>query len=184
MSKEVDYQKELNAAQLKAVQSIQGAYLVIAGAGSGKTRVLVHRVAYLVERGVDPREILLLTFTRRAAEEMLKRAALLLDDRCSRVSGGTFHSFANSILRKYAGTLGLSPRFTILDESDAQDTINLIRTQLGFNRTEKRFPRKRAILEVISKSINKSEKLEDVLYDEYPQFMEYGEEIKRIHGEY
>jgi len=184
MSKKIDYKNELNPAQLKAVESINGAYLVIAGAGSGKTRVLVHRVAYLVEQGIHPDAILLLTFTRRAAEEMLKRAALLLDERCSHVSGGTFHSFANGILRRYAKLLGLSSNFTILDQSDAEDTINLIRTRLGFNKLEKRFPRKHAILEVISKSVNKSEKLEDVLYDEYPQFIEFSSEIKQIQTEY
>jgi len=184
MQKKIDYKNELNPAQLEAVESVDGAYLVIAGAGSGKTRVLVHRVAYLVEKGVHPDEILLLTFTRRAAEEMLKRATLLLDERCSRVSGGTFHSFANLTLRKYAKALGLKSSFTILDESDAEDTINLIRTQMGFNKGEKRFPRKRAILEVISKSINKSADLEDVLYDEYPQFMEFLDEIKKIREAY
>ena len=184
MSKKIDYKNELNPAQLEAVESIEGAYLVIAGAGSGKTRVLVHRVAYLVEKGVRPDEILLLTFTRRAAEEMLKRASLLLDERCAKVSGGTFHSFANAILRRYASVLGLANNFTILDSPDAQDTINLLRTQLGFNKGEKRFPRKKAILEVISESINKSQKLDDVLYDEYPQFMEFSEDIKKIRDEY
>jgi len=182
--KKIDYKNELNPAQLEAVESIDGAYLVIAGAGSGKTRVLVHRVAYLVEKGVKPDEILLLTFTRRASEEMLRRASLLLDERCSRVSGGTFHSFANATLRRYAKALGLANNFSILDEPDAEDTINLIRTQMGFNKSEKRFPRKKAILEVISKSVNKSEKLEDVLYDEYPQFLEFSEEIKQIREEY
>ncbi|MDD5409408.1 MAG: UvrD-helicase domain-containing protein, partial [Candidatus Omnitrophica bacterium] len=97
----IDYRRELNCAQLKAVESIDGPHLVIAGAGSGKTRVLVHRVAYLVEKGVRPEQILLLTFTRRSAEEMLRRASLLLDERCKHVSGGTFHSFANMVLRKY-----------------------------------------------------------------------------------
>jgi DNA helicase-2/ATP-dependent DNA helicase PcrA len=184
MHKKIDYKNELNSAQLQAVESTDGAYLVIAGAGSGKTRVLVHRVAYLVEKGVRPDEILLLTFTRRAAEQMLQRATLLLDERCSRVSGGTFHSFANITLRRYAKVLSLPNNFTILDESDAQDTVNLIRTQLGFNKTEKRFPRKKAILEVISKAVNKSEKFEDVLYDEYPQFMEFAEELKKIRDEY
>lgn len=182
--KKIDYKNELNPAQLAAVESVDGAYLVIAGAGSGKTRVLVHRVAYLVEKGVRPDQILLLTFTRRASTEMLRRASLLLDERCSRVSGGTFHSFANATLRRYAKALGLANNFSILDESDAEDTINLIRTQLGFNKSEKRFPRKKAILEVISKSVNKSEKLEDVLYDEYPQFLEFSEEIKKIRSEY
>ena len=90
MSKIIDYQKELNPAQLEAVRSTEGPYLVIAGAGSGKTRVLVHRTAYLVERSVRPEEILLLTFTRKASQEMLKRASLILDERCERVSGGRF----------------------------------------------------------------------------------------------
>ncbi|MDD5465631.1 MAG: ATP-dependent helicase [Candidatus Omnitrophica bacterium] len=182
--KKIDYHKELNPAQLKAVESIYGPHLVIAGAGSGKTRVLVHRVAYLVEQGIRPEHILLLTFTRRAAEEMLRRASMLLDERCKNVSGGTFHSFANMILRKYARFLGLNNNFTILDQADAEDAVNLVRTQLGFHKSEKRFPRKHAILEVISKSVNKSEDIGDVLYDEYPQFMEFDQEIKKIGDEY
>lgn len=182
--KKINYHQELNPAQLKAVESIHGPHLVIAGAGSGKTRVLVHRVAYLVEQGIKPEHILLLTFTRRASEEMLRRACILLDERCKSVSGGTFHSFANMILRKYAKLLELSNNFTILDTADAQDAINLVRTQLGFHKSEKRFPRKRTILEAISKSVNKSEDIADVLYDEYPQFMELTEEIKKIRTEY
>jgi DNA helicase-2/ATP-dependent DNA helicase PcrA len=184
MNNKIDYKNELNKAQLEAVESINGPYLVIAGAGSGKTRVLVHRVAYLVEQGVRPDQILLLTFTRRAAEEMLRRATLLLDERCKKISGGTFHSFANMILRKYAKLLEISNNFTILDQADAQDAVNLVRTQLGYHKSEKRFPRKHAILEVISKSVNKSQEIADVLYDEYPQFMEFSEEIKKIRTEY
>ena len=184
MNKKIDYKNELNKAQLEAVESVNGPYLVIAGAGSGKTRVLVHRVAYLVEQGVKPEQILLLTFTRRAAEEMLRRASLLLDERCKKISGGTFHSFANMILRKYAKLLELNNNFTILDQADAEDAVNLVRTQLGYHKSEKRFPRKHAILEVISKSVNKSEEIADVLYDEYPQFMEFTEEIKKIRQEY
>ena len=182
--KTFSYKNELNPAQLEAVESINGPYLVIAGAGSGKTRVLVHRVAYLVEQGVSPEQILLLTFTRRAAEEMLRRASLLLDERCKKISGGTFHSFANMILRKYAKLLEISNNFTILDQADAEDAVNLVRAQLGYHKSEKRFPRKHAILEVISKSVNKSEDITDVLYDEYPQFMEFSEEIKKIRHEY
>jgi DNA helicase-2/ATP-dependent DNA helicase PcrA len=184
MNKKIDYKNELNPAQLEAVESINGPYLVIAGAGSGKTRVLVHRVAYLVEKGVNPQQILLLTFTRRSAEEMLRRASLLLDVRCQHVSGGTFHSFANMVLRKYAQLLGISNNFTILDRADAEDAVNLVRTQLGFHKSEKRFPRKHAILEVISKSVNKSEDIGDVLYDEYPQFIEFIDQIKKIRDEY
>jgi DNA helicase II / ATP-dependent DNA helicase PcrA len=180
----IDYRQELNPAQLKAVESIHGPHLVIAGAGSGKTRVLVHRVAYLVEQGVAPEQILLLTFTRRSAEEMLRRASLLLDERCKNVAGGTFHSFANMILRKYAKLLEINNNFTILDQADAEDAVNLVRTQLGFHKSEKRFPRKHAILEVISKSVNKSEDITDVLYDEYPQFIEFSKDIKKIRDEY
>ncbi len=182
--KKIDYRRELNPAQLSAVESVGGPHLVIAGAGSGKTRVLVHRVAFLVEQGIAPEQILLLTFTRRAAEEMLRRASVLLDERCRHVSGGTFHSFANQILRKYAKLLEISNNFTILDQSDSQDAINLIRTRLNFHKSEKRFPRKQAILEVISKSVNKSASLAEVLEEEYPQFLEFTEEIKKIRDEY
>ncbi|MBI3008084.1 MAG: ATP-dependent helicase [Candidatus Omnitrophica bacterium] len=184
MLKNIDYKKELNPAQFQAVQSTDGQYLVIAGAGSGKTRVLVYRVAYLVEKGIMPDEILLLTFTRKAAEEMLRRASSLLDERCQKVSGGTFHSFANTVLRKYAGLLGVSNNFTILDRSDSEDAINLIRTKMGFNKTDKRFPRKRAIAQAISISVNKSAPIEKVLDDEYPQFIEWSDNIKRINDEY
>ncbi len=180
----IDYSKELNPAQLEAVYSIQGPHLVIAGAGSGKTRVLVYRVAYLVEKGINPEDILLLTFTRKASEEMLRRASLLLDSRCSRVSGGTFHSFANMILRKYARMVHLSNAFTILDRSDAEDTLNIIRAKLGYNKSERRFPRKGALLDIISKSVNKSENIERILYSEYPQFIEWSDEIKKIYEEY
>lgn len=184
MNKNIDYKSELNPRQLDAVQSTEGPHLVIAGAGSGKTRTLTYRVAYLVEKGVAPDNILLLTFTRKAAQEMLRRAILLLDNRCSRVSGGTFHSFANMVLRKYAHILGISPGFTILDETDSEDTLNLVRTQLGFNRTEKRFPRKSALRDVISKSINKSADIGAILEGEYPHFIEWEAEIKKINQQY
>jgi DNA helicase-2/ATP-dependent DNA helicase PcrA len=95
----LDLRKELNDAQYQAATAIEGALLIIAGAGTGKTRTLVYRVAHLIDQGFDPRSILLLTFTRRAAEEMLRRASLLIDGRCDQVAGGTFHSFANLILR-------------------------------------------------------------------------------------
>jgi len=153
----IDYKKELNPAQLKAVESTEGPYLVIAGAGSGKTRTLVYRVAYLVEKGIKPDRILLLTFTRKASEEMLRRAAKLLDNRCERVAGGTFHSFANMVLRKYAKLVEYPNNFTIMDESDAEDAVNIVRAKLGFDHLEKHFPRKGALLDVISKSVNKSD---------------------------
>lgn len=184
MKRTIDYGKELNPSQVEAVRSTEGPHLVIAGAGSGKTRVLVYRVAYLVEKGVNPQEILLLTFTRKAAEEMLRRASLILDERCNKVSGGTFHSFASSVLRRYAKVMNISHNFTILDRSDSEDTVNLIRTKLGFHKSGKRFPRKAALVDIISKSINKSESIEKVLDDEYPQFIEWEVQIQKIKSEY
>ena len=103
----LDYRKELNDAQYQAATTVEGPLLIIAGAGTGKTRTLVYRVAHLIDIGVDPRSILLLTFTRRAAEEMLRRASLLIDSRCNQVAGGTFHSFANQVLRRYGNVIGL-----------------------------------------------------------------------------
>ncbi len=180
----IDYQKELNSCQLEAVRSTEGPYLVIAGAGSGKTRTLTYRVAYLVEQGVRPEEILLLTFTRRAAQEMLFRASELLDARCARISGGTFHSFANLILRKYAHFLGIRSYFTILDQADAEDAISQAKIRIGLDKTDKRFPKKNALLAVISKSVNKCLDLERVLYEDYPNFLEWAPQLRKIRDEY
>ena len=114
----INYKEQLNPAQYEAVSSADGAYLVIAGAGSGKTRTLVYRVARLTEMGNDPTSILLLTFTRKAAKEMMDRASILLDNRCSKINGGTFHSFANLTLRKYAKAVNLDNGFSVLSESN------------------------------------------------------------------
>lgn len=138
----INYKNELNPAQYEAVSATEGAYLIIAGAGTGKTRTLVFRVAHLIEMGYEPQSILLLTFTRKAANEMMNRAALLLDNRCSKIVGGTFHSFANMILRKYSKAVGLESSFTILDQSDSEDVINFIRAQARFTAKERRFPKK------------------------------------------
>lgn len=124
MSSKIQYEKVLNKAQLSAVTAPDGPILVIAGAGSGKTRALVYRVAWLVERGVPPGEILLLTFTRKAAKEMLERAAKLTDTRCREVSGGTFHSLAQHVLRGEAKRVGFSPSFTIMDRSDMEEAAH------------------------------------------------------------
>src|SRR3989339_1560394 len=129
----INYQNALNPAQFEAASALDGAYLIIAGAGTGKTRTLVYRVARLVELGYDPKSILLLTFTRKAANEMMNRASILLDNRCSKINGGTFHSFANLTLRKYSKAAGLDNGFTILDQSDSEDVINLIRGQLNLS---------------------------------------------------
>ncbi len=177
---QINYQQELNDAQLEAVTSVDGPQLVIAGAGTGKTRTIVYRVAYLVELGVKPQHILLLTFTRKAAHEMLRRASLLLDSRCERVSGGTFHSFANGILRKYAGFIGYDPSFTILDQGDAEDTINLIRTRMKYDSRDFRFPRKETLLDIHSKVVNTHTSLHDLLLKDYSHYFEIENEIESL----
>ena len=141
----LDYRKELNDAQYEAATAVEGPLLIIAGAGTGKTRTLVYRVAHLIDQGIDPRSILLLTFTRRAAEEMIRRASLLIDSRCSQVSGGTFHSFANFVLRVHGRHVDLAPSFTIMDRPDSEDVIQTIRSEMGLNTKEKRFPRKQTV---------------------------------------
>jgi len=180
----INYEAELNKAQLEAVTTKNGPVLVIAGAGTGKTKTLVYRAARLVEEKINPENILLLTFTKKAALNMLKRASAILDERCSKISGGTFHSFASSLLRRYARFIGFSENFVIIDENDAENAIGIIRAKLGFNKTEKRFPSKHTIAEVISKSVNKNISIEHVLNSDYPHFIDNVEEIKLIQIEY
>ncbi len=182
----IDYEKELNPAQLEAVKQKEGAILVIAGAGSGKTKTLTYRVARLIEDGVNPNNILLLTFTKKAAQEMLSRASIVLDSRCEQVAGGTFHSFANIILRKYSSFLELQNNFTITDRTDCEDIINHLRTKV-INKQEKRFPKKHTILDIYSKAINKNIPSQEIIEKEYKQFEHATErinEIIRLYNEY
>jgi DNA helicase-2/ATP-dependent DNA helicase PcrA len=180
----IPYKKALNPAQYEAVTTLNGPLLVIAGAGSGKTRTLTYRVARLVEEGVSPPAILLLTFTRKAAQEMLRRAALLLDHRCERVAGGTFHSFANLILRRYAKKLGFESGFSILDRTDSEDVINLVRTRMGLNLKERRFPRKRTVATIFSKAVNKAIPIEEVVLEDYPHFLKDTMDLLHLHEAY
>jgi DNA helicase-2/ATP-dependent DNA helicase PcrA len=181
---QIDYKNELNAAQHNAVTSLNGPHLVIAGAGTGKTRAIVYRVAYLVELGVKPEHILLLTFTRKASQEMLRRASILLDYRCEKVAGGTFHSFANNVLRKYGNLLGYDRNFTILDQGDAQDVLNLIRTRLKLDTRTRRFPRKETIYDLYSRSLNTVTTLLDLLSTDYPHYLEDVNDIQKVHTLY
>jgi len=167
----VDYEQELNEAQLKAVTTTEGPLLIVAGAGTGKTRTLVYRVARLVEIGAKPESILLLTFTRRAAASMLARAAALADARCQRVSGGTFHSLGHSVLRKFADEAGVAKNFTVLDQSDTEDLIDLLRRQIRLTKAQ-HFPRKRTIAAMFSMMVNKVLSLKQVLNQQYPQFVD------------
>ena len=180
----IDYQAELNPQQYEAATAPTGPVLVIAGAGTGKTRTLVYRVAYLVETGVPPEQIALLTFTRRASREMLTRATSLLDGRCARVQGGTFHSFCLGILRRHAPKLGYPHGFSILDSSDASDVLDVIRTARGLHKSEKRFPRKRTLQSIISASANRETPVEDVIAAQYPQFAPYVEAIQELQRAY
>lgn len=179
-----DYAQELNSQQLAAVDVVEGPALVIAGAGSGKTRVLVYRVARLIDQGIDPASILLLTFTRKSAQEMLGRVGLLIGPQSERVTGGTFHSVANALLRRYGRVIGLDPGFTILDRGDSEELVNLTRAQIGLGDAGKRFPRKRTIADVFSKCANTLQSLEDVLLKEYAHFGDYLSELTDLQKAY
>src|SRR5512135_3359850 len=127
----IDFSRTLNPSQSQAVTSIDGPFLVIAGAGSGKTRVIEYRVLNLIRNKVSPNSILLLTFTRKASREMLSRASKH-DPQCKNVQGGTFHSFAYKILRRYAKAIGFPDAFIVLDESDAEEAIHRCAAKMGF----------------------------------------------------
>ncbi|MDH5625162.1 MAG: ATP-dependent helicase [Nitrospira sp.] len=180
----IDYAAALNSQQLAAVSAGEGPSLVIAGAGSGKTRTLVYRVAYLIDSGIDPSNILLLTFTRKSAQEMLARAGDLIGARSQRVCGGTFHSVANMLLRRYGRSIGVEPGFTILDRGDAEDLIALCRAQLGLNEKDKRFPRKGTVMEMISKSANTLRSLDDILLEEFSHFADHLEDLTKLQTAY
>ena len=161
-----------------------GPLLVVAGAGSGKTRTLIYRVARLIESGVPPGAILLLTFTRRASQEMLRRVEQLVGDRAGAVAGGTFHSFANLVLRRFGAPIGLKPNFTILDRSDMEDVVNLLRTRMGLASRERRFPKKGTIAEAISMARNKRRALEEEIELDFPHLIEHSAEILELAENY
>jgi DNA helicase-2/ATP-dependent DNA helicase PcrA len=175
----IRYADELNASQLAVVEQIEGPVLVIAGAGTGKTRTLVYRVARMIEMGIAPGHILLLTFTRKSAQEMLRRASMLVGPRAEQVEGGTFHSFANLTLRRHAQKLGYASSFNILDQGDCEDVVNLLRTRLGLEAKKRRFPRKQTLVTMISSSINRMIPLREIVEAEYPQ---YRNEIEEVEG--
>ncbi|RMH52350.1 MAG: ATP-dependent helicase [Bacteroidetes bacterium] len=180
----LDYAGDLNPQQHAAATAPGGPVLVVAGAGTGKTRTLIYRLAYLVETGTPPEQIVLLTFTRRAAREMLTRAAALLDGRCSRVQGGTFHAFCLAILRQHAPRLGLPAHFTILDAADAADVLDVLRTARGLHRAARRFPRKRTLQAIFSSATNRGLALEEILAESYPQFEAYRDTLDALQQDY
>lgn len=179
-----DIAADLNPEQAAAATHGDGPLLIIAGAGTGKTRTLVYRVAHLIERGVRPDRILLLTFTRRAAQEMLTRAERLVGATSRKVSGGTFHATAHRLLRRFGAAAGLAKDFTIMDQGDSADLMQLSRSQLGYAQKAKRFPKKETLHYVYSRHINTGISIEDIVRDDYPQFTDYLEDFTRIFGDY
>lgn len=166
----IDYQAELNEQQLAAVVSPGGPALVIAGAGSGKTRTLTYRVAWLLENGVKPWNILLLTFTNKAAREMTGRVAELLGPEADGIWGGTFHSIGNRILRRHAETAGFRPGFTILDREDQSDLLKSTARDAGAPLRDKRFPKADVLAELFSLSSNTGAPLEQIVHDRFGYF--------------
>ncbi len=181
----IDYEHEMNPAQFAAVSTEAGPVLVIAGAGSGKTRTIVYRVAWLVDHGVDPSSILLLTFTRKASQEMLSRAIRLLDDRIALVSGGTFHSVGASILRRYSHFLDFEASFTILDQSDSHEMLDIARKELSPPIDDvKSFPKARTISEIISRAVGSGETIQEIIQQRYQHLENYGPDIERVRAFY
>ena len=182
---------ELNPEQLAAAQHGDGPLLIVAGAGTGKTATLVHRVAYLISRGADPRRILLLTFTRRAAAEMLRRVEAVLaatgngrGGASERVWGGTFHAVAARLLRIHARDIGMEPDFTIVDRGDAEDLMHVARTALGLGRGGSRFPQKSTCLDVYSRCVNAQLPLSEVLHTAFPWCLPAEEGLAQLFARY
>lgn len=176
----LDLANRLNPSQLAAATYEGSPLLIVAGAGSGKTRTLVHRVAYLVDKGVLPQAILLLTFTRKAAQEMVGRATALVGNRASQVAGGTFHSLSNTLIRPYAHLLGYPAGFSIMDQDDSESLISRIRSEHPEAKRHKRFPQKGSIHNMLSQAINKDKPLLEIITDAFPHFLEYAPTIDQI----
>jgi len=180
----VAYEDQLNQEQLDVVMAGEGPMLVIAGAGSGKTRTLTYRVSRLIEDGVDPADILIVTFTNKASREMLSRVEQLVTTDTRRIWGGTFHSIGNRLLRRYADSIGYRSNFSILDSEDAKEMMESAVSSLGIKTLEKRFPKGDVLLDIYSFLINTRTPLELHLEQNYPHFMMYGTEIVDVFRRY
>ena len=170
----------LNASQLAAATAPPSPLLIIAGAGTGKTNTLAHRVAHLITAGADPSRVLLLTFTRRAAEIMTRRAERIVGKRTRMSWSGTFHSIANRLLRLHANAVGLDPSFTVLDRSDSADLLNVVRNDLGFAKLPARFPRKDTCLAIYSHVVNTRGAIETTLKHSFPAYTDWVEQLKAL----
>ncbi len=179
-----EYLKDLNPQQLQAVTAEDGPCMVIAGAGSGKTRVVTSRVAYLMEKGIPAENILLVTFTQKASKEMLQRASGLISNDISKLWGGTFHHISNLILRKHAPKIGFKSDYTILDNADSQDLINICKQEATSQQTGKLFPKARVLQDILGLSINTREHIKLVIDKKYPHLDELTQDIQRIFSKY
>jgi len=180
----IDYDAELNGEQLDVVKNGDGACLVLAGAGSGKTRTIVYRVAYLIEKGVAPGEILLLTFTNKAAKEMLERVSSLIGAEPGRMWGGTFHHVCHRILRERGVRVGLREGFTILDAEDARDLMKSCVREAGVDTKAKRFPSPAVLLSLASYSVNAGMPVADVVEAKHPSFRDILPSIEEVTSAY
>ncbi|MEM9236568.1 MAG: UvrD-helicase domain-containing protein, partial [Verrucomicrobiota bacterium] len=180
----IDYRSELNDEQYGAVTSSSGAALVIAGAGSGKTRTLTYRVAWLLDQGVDARHILLLTFTNKAAREMTERVRSLVPHDVSALWGGTFHSIGNRILRRHAEELGFTKSFSILDRDDQKSLLKGVVAAMDIDTKSRRFPKAEVLATMFSLIENTGESLEDLIECRYPYFEDWFEEIDQVRSGY
>jgi DNA helicase-2/ATP-dependent DNA helicase PcrA len=176
---------ELNLEQAAAASFGDGPLLIVAGAGTGKTRTLIYRVAHLLERGIPPERLLLLTFTRRSAQEMLSRAERLVGSKSRQVHGGTFHGTAHRLLRRFGAAAGLPSDFTIMDQGDSEDLLQLSRAHLGLAEARKRrFPKKETLQYLYSRHVNTDVSLSDLVADEFPQFTDDVPQIERVLADY
>ncbi|PJZ56026.1 ATP-dependent helicase [Leptospira barantonii] len=176
----MSWKEELNPAQLEAVLTQEGPVLVLAGAGTGKTKTIVSRLAHLVSSGIPASSILLLTFTRKAAREMILRASSIGDSKCADVQGGTFHSFCSGVLRKFGPVLGISSDFTILDEADSLDVFQFLRNEKDFGKTKSRFPSNETLVSIHGEIQNTGKTLQSILEKDYPQFIQRFDDINTI----
>src|SRR4051812_10212138 len=181
---QIDYARELNEQQCAAVTAPPGPALVIAGAGSGKTRTLTYRVAYLLEQGIPADRILLLTFTNKAAKEMMRRVADLLGQELPSLWGGTFHSIGNRILRQHANLLGYQRDFTILDREDARHLVNTCIAEAEIDTKATRFPKAEVLAEVFSMAVNMRKEVPQILEEQYDYFAELAPRIAEISQRY
>jgi len=180
----VRYEDELNSEQLEVVMAGEGPMLVIAGAGSGKTRTLTYRVSRLIEDGVDPSDILLVTFTNKAAREMLSRVEQLMTIDTRRIWGGTFHSIGNRLLRLHAEAIGYRSNFSIMDDEDSKEMMESAISSLGIKTLDKRFPKGDVLLDIYSFLLNTRTPLEIQLEQNYPHFTIYRDEIVNVFRRY